>query len=140
MWSPPADLFQVLMCYFLVGGAKSVADIDTGGAKILTFRQIHNAIITLSVPEVGSLLLLFPRGAKLHCQLLWGAMAGFAPPLNPPLVVPNGLTPHILEFAILVFLSSTYYFPFPPSLRSSHFRNFIHFLILIIYFSTCPSY
>ena len=39
-----------------------------GGAKILTFRQFHNAIITLSVPE----------GAKLHWQLRWGTMAGFA--------------------------------------------------------------
>jgi len=27
-----------------------------------------------------SLLFLPPRGAKLHCQLRWGAMAGFAPP------------------------------------------------------------
>jgi len=50
-------------------------DIDTGGAKILTFRHIHSATITHSAPERG----------KLHCQLRWGAMAGF-PPLDPPLV------------------------------------------------------
>ena len=37
------------MCYFFrKGGGKSVA-----GAKILTFRQIHNAIIALSAPEGG---------------------------------------------------------------------------------------
>ena len=58
------DLFMFLICYFSVGGAKSVADIDTGGgAKILTFRQIHNTIIILSASE----------GGKLHCQLRWGA-------------------------------------------------------------------
>ena len=34
-----------------------------GWAKILTFRQIRNATITLSAPEVGG---------KLHCQLRWG--------------------------------------------------------------------
>jgi len=43
------------------------------GAKILTFRQIHNAIITL------------PRGGcKLHWQLRWGAKAGLTP-LHPQL-------------------------------------------------------
>src|SRR6218665_3606325 len=40
------------MWYFPSGGAKSVADIDRG-AKILTFRQIHSAIITLSALEGG---------------------------------------------------------------------------------------
>src|SRR6218665_2276053 len=44
------------------------------GAKILKFTQIHNSTITVSAPE----------GAKLHCQVRWGAMAGFAP-LDPPL-------------------------------------------------------
>ena len=51
------DLFNVLMWYFSVGGGKSVPDIDTGGAKILTFTQIYNAIITLSAPEGGQTLL-----------------------------------------------------------------------------------
>src|SRR6218665_1855853 len=36
---------------FFHRGAKSVADIATGGAKILTFQQNHNTTIALSVPE-----------------------------------------------------------------------------------------
>jgi len=44
-------------------GAKSVANIDRG-AKILTFRQIHNTIIIVSFPKAV--------GAKLHYQLRWG--------------------------------------------------------------------
>src|SRR6218665_623177 len=47
----PFSRFNVL--FFRRGGAKSVADIDTGWAKIPTFRQIDNAIITLSAPEGG---------------------------------------------------------------------------------------
>ena len=42
------DLFHVLMCHSFGRGGK----IDTGG-KILSFRQIHNALITLSAPEGG---------------------------------------------------------------------------------------
>src|SRR6218665_2674934 len=68
----PFSCFNVV--FFRREGGKSVADINTAEAKILIFRQIHNAIITLSAPE----------GGKLHCQLQWGAMAGCAP-LDPPL-------------------------------------------------------
>src|SRR6218665_3581976 len=39
------------MCYFSVGGPNSRQRY--GGAKIITFRQIHNAIITLSAPDGG---------------------------------------------------------------------------------------
>jgi len=49
------------MCYFSVGGVKSVADIDTG-AKILTFRQIHNAIITLSALRGANSIANFDGG------------------------------------------------------------------------------
>ena len=72
------DLFHVLMCYFSVGGAKSVADIDTG-AKILTFRQIHNAIITLSAP----------KGGQTPLPTSIGAWPDFHPPLDPPML-PQG--------------------------------------------------
>src|SRR6218665_1135686 len=68
------DLFRVLICYFSVGGTKSVADIDTGGPKSLHFHKF----------TMLSLLFLLPRGAKLHGKVRWGAMAGFAP-LDPPL-------------------------------------------------------
>src|SRR6218665_3028862 len=73
-WVPPPLVARRLICYLSIGGAKSVASIDTG-AKILTFRQIRNVIISLPTP----------KGGKLHCQLRWGAMAGFAP-LDPPLL------------------------------------------------------
>src|SRR6218665_991727 len=52
------------------GGGKIRSPHRLGGAKILKFTQIHNSIITVSAP----------KGGKLHCQLRWGAMAGFAPP------------------------------------------------------------
>ena len=47
------NLSHVLMWYFFRRGGKSVADIDIDtGVQNLTFRQIHNAIITLSaLPE-----------------------------------------------------------------------------------------
>ena len=45
--------FLMTFFLFLLRGAKSVADIDAGGNKIRTFRQIHNAIITLSASEGG---------------------------------------------------------------------------------------
>src|SRR6218665_492332 len=56
---------------------------------MLTFHQIHNTIIILSSPE----------GAKLHCQLRWGAMAGS--PLDPPLPVTiSGQTQtHTIDFS-----------------------------------------
>ena len=48
------DPFFVFYMVFLHrGGAKSVADIATGGAKIFTFQQKHNTTIALSVPEGG---------------------------------------------------------------------------------------
>jgi len=58
---------------FRRGGAKSVADIDTGGSKALLF----------DIFTVLSLLFLLP-GGKLHCQLRWGAMAGYAPSGSAP--------------------------------------------------------
>src|SRR6218665_2681014 len=64
----PFSRFNVL--FFRWGGAKSVADIDTGWAKIPTFRQIDNAIITLSAPEGG------PNSIDNFDGV---AMAGFAP-------------------------------------------------------------
>src|SRR6218665_1594640 len=57
------DLFRVLVWSFPIGGGKSVADIDTGGGKILTFQLNHNTAIALSVPK---------GGAKFHCQFRWG--------------------------------------------------------------------
>src|SRR6218665_2384050 len=65
----PFKWFNVI---FFRRGAKSVTVVDKRGAKSLLFDKftVHSAIITLSAPE----------GAKLHCQLRWGAMAGFAPP------------------------------------------------------------
>ena len=36
------DLFNVFQCGIFHRGAKSVADIGMGGAKILTFRHIHS--------------------------------------------------------------------------------------------------
>ena len=54
---------------FFCRGAKSVAKID-GVAKILTFQQIHGAIITLSALE----------GGQTPLPTSIGGMAGFAPP------------------------------------------------------------
>ena len=65
------DLFHVSMCYFSVGeGGQIRSRHRYGGAKILTFRQIHNAIITLSAPE----------GGQTHCQLRWGGPWPDLPP------------------------------------------------------------
>jgi len=66
------NLFRVLYGIFpYIGGAKSVADIATGGPNSLLFHKI----------TILPLLFLSRRGAKLHCQFQWGrAMAGFAPP------------------------------------------------------------
>ena len=47
---PPKMTFSCFNVLFF-RRTKSVADIDAGGQTILTFRQIHNAIITLSAPE-----------------------------------------------------------------------------------------
>jgi len=58
-------------------GAKIRRPHQLGGAKIIKFTQIHNSIITVSAPE----------GAKLHCQLRRGAMAGFAPPRSATVCV-----------------------------------------------------
>ena len=66
--------FSCFSMVFFHRGDRSVADIDTGGPNSLTFQQNHNTTIAFSVP----------KGAKLHCQFRWGAMAGFAP-LDPPL-------------------------------------------------------
>ena len=41
------------MCYFSVGGQIRSRHHYGGRGKILTFRQIHNATITLSAPEGG---------------------------------------------------------------------------------------
>src|SRR6218665_2217173 len=72
------DLFHILISYFSVVGAKSVADIDTGGGpKSLHFDKF----------AMLSLLFLPPREAKLHSQLRWGAMVGFPPPRDPPLTL-----------------------------------------------------
>jgi len=46
---------------FFRGGAKSVADIDTGGPRSLLFDKF----------KMLSLLFLPPRGAKLQWQLRW---------------------------------------------------------------------
>jgi len=74
------DLFNVLIWYFSIGGAKSVADIDNGG-KILTFQLIYNAIVTFSAP----------RGAQTPLPtsiLRWGGH-GRIGPLDPPLFLGN---------------------------------------------------
>src|SRR6218665_2786908 len=63
--------FSCLNVVFFHRGGQIRSRHRYGGAKILNFRQIHNAIITLSAPE---------GGGKLYCQLRWGAMAGFASP------------------------------------------------------------
>src|SRR6218665_834383 len=64
------------MCYLSVGG--QIADSDTGGGKIITFSQIHNAIITLSSPEGGQTPL--PTSMGGHSRIC---------PLDPPLVSVN---------------------------------------------------
>src|SRR6218665_2892116 len=54
------DLFSCFNVVFVRGGAKFVADIDTGeGPKSLHFDKF----------TMLSLLFLPPKGAKLHCQL-----------------------------------------------------------------------
>jgi len=65
------DLFNILMSYFSVGGGKAVTHIDTGGAKILTFRQIHNAIITISAPRGPNSIDNFDGGAWPDLPPLW---------------------------------------------------------------------
>ena len=51
--------------------AKSVAKINKGGVKILTFQQIHSATITISALK---------GGPNSIANFDGGAMAGFAPP------------------------------------------------------------
>ena len=69
----PFSCFNVL---FFRRGAKSVTDIDTGGQNpyISTNSQCYHYSFRSA-----------PEGAKLHWQFRWGAMAGFAPPRDPPL-------------------------------------------------------
>jgi len=69
------DLFYCFNVVFFRRGAKSVANVDKGGPKSLLFHKY----------TMLPLRFLPPRGAKLHCQLRWGAMAGFVP-LDPPLI------------------------------------------------------
>jgi len=48
-----STFFVFYIWYFSIGWAKSAADFDTGGAKLLTFQQNHNTSIALSVPQGG---------------------------------------------------------------------------------------
>ena len=68
------DLFRVLYMVFFHRGAKSAADIDTGGQN--SYFSTKSQYFHCSFWPGG--------GPKLHCQFRWGAMAGFAP-LDPPL-------------------------------------------------------
>ena len=65
--------FYCFNVVFSVGGANPYPH-RYGGAKILTFQQIHNVIITISAPE----------GGQTPLTTSMGGMAGF-PPLDPPL-------------------------------------------------------
>jgi len=56
------DLFNVLMWYFSVGVGQIRNRYRYGGAKSLTFRQIHIAIITLSASEGGQTPLTTSKG------------------------------------------------------------------------------
>src|SRR6218665_1873459 len=69
--------FSCFIWYFYIGGAKSVADIPTGGGpKSLLFSKI----------TILPLPFLSQRGAKLHCQFRWGGHGRICPPpLDPPL-------------------------------------------------------
>src|SRR6218665_2888118 len=62
------------MWYFPTGGQIRNRHRYRGAPKSLHFDKF----------TILSLLFLPPRGAKLHSQLRWGTMAGFAP-LDPPL-------------------------------------------------------
>jgi len=62
-----------IMVFFCRGGQIHRPN-RSGGAKILTFQQIHSAIITLSALE---------GGPNSIANFDGGAMAGFAPPLDP---------------------------------------------------------
>jgi len=68
------DLFNVLVWYFFRSGAKSIADVNRGGAKSLLFNKF----------TVLSLRFLPPRGGKLHWQLRLGGHGRICPP-DPPL-------------------------------------------------------
>src|SRR6218665_3354880 len=63
------DLFNVLMRYFSVGAAKSLADIDTGD---------HNPYISPNSQYYH--YFFFPRGGPNSIANFDGAMAGFVPP------------------------------------------------------------
>src|SRR6218665_3949940 len=63
------DLFRVLYMVFFHRGAKSAADIDTGGPKSLLFNKI----------TILPLIFLSWRVAKLHCQFRWGAWPDLPP-------------------------------------------------------------
>src|SRR6218665_2270905 len=74
-----------------------------GGGKILTFRQIHNAIITLSAPEGGQTPLT-PLSTSM------GGHGRICSPLDPPLMMMmmkisniRGMTATILDIAIASF-------------------------------------
>src|SRR6218665_348366 len=69
------DLFNVLMWYFSVGVGQIRNRYRYGGAKSLTFRQIHIAIITLSAP----------KGGQTPLTTSMGSHGRICPPLNPPL-------------------------------------------------------
>ena len=64
------DHFSCFNVIFFRRGAKSVAHIETG-AKILTFPQIHNAIVTLSAPEGGQTPLPTSMGGHGRICPLW---------------------------------------------------------------------
>src|SRR6218665_2966897 len=75
------DFFHVLLWYFFVGRAKSVAVIDMGGPKSLLYDKF----------TMLSLLFQPPRGAKLHCQLRMGGHGRICSPLDPPLAINENL-------------------------------------------------
>jgi len=75
-------------CHF-PWGAKSVADLDKGGSKILTYRQFHNILsyfhIILSSPEGGQTPLPTSMGGP------WLDL----PPLDPPLSTGTAVTGYL---------------------------------------------
>src|SRR6218665_2600641 len=111
------------MCYFSVGRPhiRSRHRYGGGEGKILTFREIHNAISTLSALE----------GAKLHCQLRWGPWPDLPPGsatvsgepfnINPPYLYPLPTFSHLLPPIPIYLLSSNY--PFSPIPTSYHYLS-----------------
>ena len=61
-------------------GGPNLSPTSIGGAKILTFRQIHNTIVILSSP----------RGPNSIINFVGRAMAGLPPSLDSPLDTETG--------------------------------------------------